>query len=262
VPLRRFVPLSALPTLALVALGVVLHLQQGFPRRVFPNIDTAGDVYIAYNDRVRGYSADVFPDNGRPNVLLLGDSFGRDVGNVLLESGVLEGKNFIYRVSYEHCDPESGAVLVPPRLFGQASVVVVGNDKHPGCLRWMARELDRATRAPVVYFGTKNFGWNINPYGRVAMAQRGEVLSRADPEIVRYNEASPAIVGADRYVDMIRLLGPDGRRVRFFDDDGNPLTPDRLHLTRYGAVYVAERLLAEEPVAFRLIAAARAPAAD
>ena len=262
VRLRRFVPLIALPTAALIALGVTLHVQQGFPRRAFPNIGAAGDVYIGYNDRIRGYSADAFPANGRANVLLLGDSFGRDIGNVLLESGVLEGKNFVYRVSYEHCDPAHGVALVPRALLERASVVVVGNDKDAECLAWIVRELDAATDAPIVFFGSKNFGWNINPYGRVPMERRAALLIRVDPSIARVNDLSPGIVGEDRFVDTIRLLGPDGSRVRFFDDDGNPLSPDRLHFTRYGAVYLARRLIAANPPAFRSIAEARAPAAD
>jgi hypothetical protein len=55
----------------------------------------------------------------------------------------------------------------------------------------------------------------------------------------------------------MRLLGPDGRHARFFDDAGNPITPDRLHLTRYGALYVAKRLQAERSPALAPIGGAR-----
>jgi hypothetical protein len=49
------------------------------------------------------------------------------------------------------------------------------------------------------------------------------------------------------YIDLLDLLGPDGKTVSVFDADGNPLTADRLHLTRYGAVFVAKRFVAAHP---------------
>jgi hypothetical protein len=55
----------------------------------------------------------------------------------------------------------------------------------------------------------------------------------------------------------MRLLGPDGRHARFFDDAGNPITPDRLHLTRYGARFVARRLQEEHSPLLALVAGAR-----
>jgi peptidoglycan/LPS O-acetylase OafA/YrhL len=255
VPLRRFVPIVAAPTAALVALGLVPHFAQGFPRWTFPNIAAAGDVHIAYNERIRGFAAKAFPANGRPNVLLLGDSFGRDAGNVLIESGALAGMNLVYRYSYVNCSGPAGEQTVPPALFAQASVVVVALDSDMRCVRPTMRELERSTRAPLVFFGTKSFGANIHPLARVQMAERRGTLATVEPEVAEANERAARIVGEDRYIDLIRLLGPDGRHVRFFDDAGNPLTPDRSHLTRYGAVAAARRLRETDPPAFRTITA-------
>ena len=48
-------------------------------------------------------------------------------------------------------------------------------------------------------------------------------------------------------------VGPDGRHVRFFTTDGNPITRDRLHFTQYGARFVAQRLRAAGSPALALI---------
>ena len=64
--------------------------------------------------------------------------------------------------------------------------------------------------------------------------------------------AARAMLGGS-FIDMARLLG-DGQRLRFYDDRGNPLAPDRWHLTRYGATFVARKLADERPAGWRLIA--------
>ena len=59
--------------------------------------------------------------------------------------------------------------------------------------------------------------------------------------------------------DTIRLLGPDGVSVHVFDKQGNPLTPDRNHLTRYGAQFLARRLDETSPPAWRRLKEAVEP---
>lgn len=253
VPLRRFVPAMAIVTAALAGLGFVLHFQHGFPRRAFPNLGEASEVRIAYNERVRRLSAQTFPRNGRPNVLLLGTSHARDVGNVLIESGAVAGKNLVYQSSLLGCEPGSVDDGVPRALLAEASVVVVGLYHPPGCVRRIARELERSSRAPLVFFGPKNFGYNVNPFARVPLERRDTAYATAAADTVFLNAASARIVGAERYVDLVGLLGPDGRRVRFFDEGGNPIASDRTHLTRYGARYLARRLESAGLPAFRTI---------
>ena len=115
------------------------------------------------------------------------------------------------------------------------------------------REFEAASGAGVVVFGPKTFGENVNPFARVPMRARGGAYAQVGAATVRLNQALARTVGESRYVDLIDLLGPDGRRVRFFDDAGNPLAIDRTHLTRYGALYAADRLKGAAAPAFRAI---------
>ena len=252
-PLRRFVPLVGSGTALLAAGALVLHFSHGFPRWTYPNIDGGGDVYIAYNERIRQYSAESFPDNGRPNVLLIGTSYGRDIGNVMIEAGAIEGKNLVYFARLHDCGEDGTDHEVERRLSRQASLVVVALEEYePACVRAAAQRVAGNTDAPVVYFGTKNWGRNINPFGRVPLEERASAYAAMPPEVVRGNEAARAMLGGS-FIDMARLLG-DGRRLRFYDDRGNPLAPDRWHLTRYGARFVARKLDADRPSGWRLIA--------
>lgn len=253
-PFRRVLAWTAWPAVILAALGLVLHVAKGFPRWTYPNLDPAVPIYIEYNERVRTLAAGPFPDNGRPNVLVIGNSFGRDVVNVLLESGAVAGKNVQYVLEEGACPVPSMNQRATRAAVHQADVLVVAlSGDASGCIDRAFAELERLSPAPVVYFGNKYFGQNINPYGRVPMSRREGMLADGSAEVAAQNDAVAALLPPDRFVDLMRALGPDGRHVRFFNSEGNPITRDRLHFTQYGARFVADRLRAAGSPALALI---------
>lgn len=259
-PLRRVAAILGTGTAVLVAIGLVFHFAQGFPRWSFPNIRDSGDVYIAYNERVQRYKVPQFADNGRRNVLLIGNSYGRDVGNILLESGTLRGRNLVYRTAYPACDETEAVTGRSADVYAAADLIVVGLQGHaPACVAGILREIGRRSAAPVVIFGTKQFGYNINPFGRMPLDRRSLAFGTMQQDWQVTNDALARSLPPSTYIDVARLLGPDGKRLRFFDDHGNPLTPDRMRLTRYGAAYVAQRLAEANPPAWQVVTSGQEP---
>jgi peptidoglycan/LPS O-acetylase OafA/YrhL len=251
---RRVLALAVAPAIVLALFGLVLHFARGFPRWTYPNLDPSVPIYIEYNERVRTIAAGPFADNGRPNVLVLGNSFGRDVVNVLLESGAVAGKNVQYILEEGACPSPSMDQEATREAVDQADVIVVAlSGDASACIGRGFAEIERLSPVPVVYFGNKYFGQNINPYGRVPMALRGTTLADGTAEVAAQNDAVAAFLPPDRFVDLMRTLGPDGRHVRFFNSDGNPITRDRLHFTQYGARFVAQKLRAAGSPALALI---------
>jgi hypothetical protein len=236
----------------------VFHFTQGFPRWTYPNLRQPADISQAYIERIRRIGRGPFPANGHANVLVVGNSFARDVSNVLIESGALRDKNFVYLYEEGACPAPSPLRSGDVAALRAADVVVVAFSGHAEECAGPARaELARRTRAPTVFVGSKYFGESINPFGRVPMSRRPDALADGGADLAAENRAIARIIPADRFVDLMRLLGPDGRHARFFDDAGNPITPDRLHLTRYGAQFVAGRLRAGHSPVLELIAGAR-----
>lgn len=229
----------------LVASGLALHFAQGFPRTVFPNLDDDGDVYISYNERIRSFTGRDFQPGKSPSILLIGNSFGRDIANALIETGWLDTD----RLSYLPIDPESYGQDKNSRtedLVASADVVllVVAHDSATS-VRKTVRFLSEKTRAPVIIFGPKHFGHNLNPFARIPLTERPFARSRIPADVVQLNQDLILALKGERYIDLLRLFG-DGSKIAIFNDDGNPLSPDRIHLTKYGARFLARKLLDNE----------------
>ncbi|MCB2046667.1 MAG: acyltransferase family protein [Novosphingobium sp.] len=267
VPLRPLLTGIGLSAAALIGLGLSAHFARGFPQWRFPGVANSSDVYISYNERIYAYAADTFPDNGRPNIALIGNSFGRDIGNVLIEAGLLDHANMVYLPDEVAAGDPLGFVHAALPILKKADAVVIAvgrQDVSDGLdqtaiskalvdgtdriVAVAAKESD----APVVVFGSKNFGYNINPYAPLPAKDRAEAMARVPDAILATNDEIAQRIGA-RYIDVIRLLGPDGKTVHVFDEQGNPLTPDRNHLTLYGARFLAGRLDATRPGPWRIL---------
>ena len=89
------------------------------------------------------------------------------------------------------------------------------------------------------------------------MARRRDIMADAGPEVAAQNRAVASVLPADRFVDLMRALGDDGRHVRFYDGEGNPITSDRLHFTPHGARFVAQRLRGAGSPALSIVESAR-----
>ena len=239
-PIRRVLAILLPSTIALIAAGYMLYKQQGYPERMFPNASQA-DIYITYNERIRKYSPKTFPDNGRENVLVGGNSQARDLANTLLEGDYLANRNFAYSEKLGACDTTDLASLPEAALFRSADLILITiHVPGPDCTGAKLEQLRRLTKADIIFVGPKNFGWNMNPLGRVAMADRGKTLVDALPFITQRNDLMARKLPRGTYLDLMRLLGPDGRRLPAFDAGGNPLSQDREHFTKYGAVFASK----------------------
>ena len=248
VPFRTFAAPTATLSAALIGAGVYLHMAQGLPERLYPGLEARADMYISYNERIRALSAPAFPDDVKVKTLVIGNSFGRDVANALLETGKVSERSLVYR--------DFGPLNAFPRqlsaeelgLLTAANVVILtiqgGEAEH---IVFAARVLSEQTKAHVIVFGPKSFGDNLNPYGRTRIENRPDLLSPVPSDVVSLNEALISKFPRNIYVDLLRIFGPDGNNVHIFDNKGYMLTPDRIHLTKFGAEFLASKIVKIRP---------------
>ncbi|VDC33972.1 acyltransferase family protein [Pseudogemmobacter humi] len=239
---RTLICTCGLISVTLLAFGLYLHKTDGRPDRVFPNMTSTGDLYISYNERVREYASSAFPKNSRMNILVGGNSTARDFSNVLIEAGIIETRNLVYRADLSSCprvDENSSHEL--DGLLKEADLVILTAESSGGCVLQTMNKLESTTAAPILILGPKNFGYNMNPFARVAQNDRPDTRVAVPAETLALNDDFRAKIAPDRYMDIIGIIG-DGRTLPVFDDDSLPLSQDRVHLTKYRAVYFAKKI--------------------
>lgn len=226
---------------ALTVFGLALHFGQGFPKRVFENsLETKAGMHIQYNYRIQEFSAPKFSSDKLFKVLVLGDSNGRDFSNILFESGKLNDAELVYRDDIHLC----GRNQIDRRqldLVASADLIFVTliNLESP-CLTHVGA---RSFKSPdIVFVGPKHFGYNLNAFIRYNYSDRKHARTPILEGFITANRRNIKLLQGQKYIDLIGLLSDDGKNTRIFDNDGNILSADRVHLTKKGAEYLAHRL--------------------
>lgn len=183
-----------------------------------------------YNSRTWQYDMD-FEQNGRKNVLVVGDSFGRDFVNILLESGVDSLMNISYHTDFD--DALKRRINTADYIF-VASIYEM-NTKYPDFASYAhGKKLYRV--------GNKSFGscigilYNNDRYGRNYYKQT--VVE--NDKYMGFNKKEKELY-AENFIDMMDILKDKEGNIPVFY--GNRfITQDGLHITHAGAQMYAEKL--------------------
>ncbi|TCL73884.1 peptidoglycan/LPS O-acetylase OafA/YrhL [Rhizobium sp. BK251] len=225
------------------AVGLGAHLTHGFPSRVFNGVDER-EMFIAYNSGVFRFKTDDFPKNGKKNVLVMGDSTGRDFVNVIEEAGRQRDYNLIYRDDYV-CPAQSPVSPTLSKLFSETDVFVlvyIGSN----CAGQLTADIGAENAKKLIVIGPKHFGYNLNPFLRTPPDERASVRSKILQPILDENNLQRATLPpGGKFVDLLHLIGRDGTTMPVFDENGLFLSQDRVHLTKPGAIYFAERIFTD-----------------
>tara|TARA_R100000935_G_scaffold29425_2_gene49723 strand:- start:15534 stop:17336 length:1803 start_codon:yes stop_codon:yes gene_type:complete len=228
----------------LFAFGMAAHVTAGFPERAGAlgtdqaNLST---ISAAYNQLAYDYQTDSFSEGEGPNVLVLGNSFGRDMVNMVLEAMGKAPVNLVYRSDNYDCfadnpDPAFQILLDTADLLFMASSVLPQE-------RCLADDIARATEkgARIVYVGTKHFGYNLNWIMRVPIGLRANLTNVLMNETIQHERKMATMVPAGHYLSILEAIVVGGR-VPITDAKGQILSPDRTHLTQAGGRLIAAKL--------------------
>ena len=224
----------------------------GFAGYVYMNAGVMRDVpelYVSVQDRHRRMNAE-YTERGfiydRPFVcedkahwLVVGDSFGRDFVNTILESSIADQVEVSYMEDYSK--PENRARFpFADRVFVARRILSRGVISDIEVQSW----IHGLTPDKVVIVGEKSFGVNNGPVyakrhlpdyfdQRVEPAGGNQFLARN----TRFHDYY-----GDRYLDLMSMVIDGSGRVRVFTPDHHFISPDCKHLGKGGAKYYAERI--------------------
>lgn len=224
----------------LLGLGIVLFaintvsLKLYFDAGVYKDIPELGikkddvmrNMHAKYNDRVFEYDVD-FEENGKLNVLVLGNSFARDWVNVLLESDYAQNINisYIYR---EHVFAEKTfqrAQMADVVFYSEANPDLVEEMKIPEEKLWV--------------IGTKNFGFNNGIFYNSPKNGYCQQRTNIVEEVIERNIKLSSTWGS-RYIDLLEPFQDEDGKMPVFNKDCEFMSQDCRHLTQGGAKSYAE----------------------
>lgn len=188
--------------------------------------DVKRGMHLAYCDRI--YDCDIdFPDNGKVNVLVMGNSWARDWANVLWESSVSNKIN----LSYSFSQAKTGRENLLRRIAATDVVFVRGPYTPP-----------EVANKNVYHIGYKYFGpSNGFAYSRRFFKGYYDISVELPQDVIEMNESDKKECG-DRLIDLIGALQNDDGRIPVFSDEKKMISHDCYHLTQGGAKYIAKRL--------------------
>lgn len=221
----------------LFAFGVAAHVTSGFSQRAGELAAGQADlaaISIAYNQRAYTFQTDAFPEGEGPDVLVLGNSFGRDIVNVVIEATPETPLNLVYRSDHYDCFAEDQDTAFQ-NLLTAADIVFMASSVLPQ-KRCITDDITRVTSSGgrIIYVGTKHFGYNLNWIMRVPADQRANLTNALLDETLQHERAMAAVVPEEHYLSILDAIAVDGR-VPITDAQGQILSPDRTHLSQAGA---------------------------
>lgn len=179
-----------------------------------------------YNSKVE-VADTAFVANGRKNVLVVGDSFGRDWFNILRE----QGKDTLYNMVY-HREPDS---TLRARIDAADIIFLATSGEPDKYFDYIPQMLRKAFHR----IGDKQFFTSAGVvYNRCRFAadtkQKG-VISRK----FRDRNAKDHAIFGDKHFDLMQSVSDASGRFSLFTPEGKLISHDGIHLTRDGAKYYA-----------------------
>ena len=216
-------------------LGCLVYLKAGVVRDV-PELNITTEnahrgMHGEYCDRVYDYDKDFSQEvNGRINVLVVGISYGRDMGNILLESKYADSINlsYVYKWDSQYINRIKDADVIlnfSPKI--EVPDYVWSNKKQT---------------TEVWGIGTKHFGL----CNGVTYCHRfdDDYFERTEPLHPIYKKINEewAKQWGDKYIDFIVMSQDDKGQIRVFTDDHKYISQDCYHLTQAGAKWFANKI--------------------
>ena len=241
----------------LIFFGISAHQSSGFPGRIFESSIGRDDLYIGYNERVREYAKNSI-EARKFSVLVVGDSFARDVANMVLETTDESDVELIY-TSQRVCEFSE---LSSAHFFWGAQVIFFARNRLIGSSggnleasrKCVGRILEKSeiNGSKVYFFGPKHFGRNLNWISRLSRDERALLVNPIPRDVLELEELVKKNIPPENYISILDEISHDGT-VLFTDENGDLLSGDRIHLTRKGAKFLGNRILRRTSVCPYLI---------
>ena len=258
--------------LFIVAVGITGVINNGFSGRYTGNDQNILMQFSAGSDynqaRFNSLNLKEFSLDRRKKVLLVGDSFAKDLLNIMIDGGLDKDIEFSTKQINSECGnlflDEDFSANIPENRIMRCKVIGYYESKKMNDLMltadeiwlcsdwkmWVAKLLPKSVKniqqkygKKVMVFGLKNFGHITQKSAiSISLGDRPKYVQKIDSSVSTINDYMRKTLKSNVFVDVIDLLSKDHSNTRVYTDKGMLISFDGSHVTKEGAVYVAQKL--------------------
>lgn len=192
------------------------------------------NINIQYNEKIRDLDKQ-FNEESKINILIIGDSFGRDFANILLES------KFKSKIELSYFDYDSKNIQNDlNERIRKADFVFFATNKDFSKQRYyfFKNSYPSFDDKRVLIVGIKDFGKSNGIfYNRTTNSKRTS-MKKGVKEINNKLQ----LEWGNQYINLIKFVSDSDGNVLVFTPDNKFISQDTLHLTKFGAIYFGELL--------------------
>lgn len=207
----------------------------------FSKGETHSNSQVEYNMRIMRFNNKDFGRDKKNKVLLIGNSYARDWGNILLESsyGSLIDLSYI-KVSSSFINEINEDSKIRKK-WSQADYIFL-SDLDIYEFSQLKRKF-KLNNPNVKIIGVKNFGVNNGIfYNKSHDADYCNQRTEIGKKFLIHNEILKKQWG-NKYIDILGILMDKSGKVAVFNSECEFISQDCLHLTKSGAKYLSEMLI-------------------
>lgn len=229
-------------TISLLVYGLFSHFTFGLEK--YRTVFVYGGDPKAYVDRVYHHQNEQLDDLHSQRILVIGNSFGRDFANVLMEANWNTGVKVAYLnmsckeaiTSNEHVLSKSDFIFLA-QDFGRS----VYSKEYIPILSECAKYISSKFKGKFFVIGGKNFGWSN---GFIAFKQNAKFPIFIEPssQVSEFNKAAKIVLN-EQFIDLLSILSDESGRVPVTTPKGEIISFDTYHLTPAGAKYLSCKVL-------------------
>jgi peptidoglycan/LPS O-acetylase OafA/YrhL len=233
---------AAIAMFSLSSIGIYFHLTNGVPDRLKANANPL-EKSMLLSQRAWPYKNDSYSENGKLNILVIGNSFGRDVVSMLIETFDDENFEIIYRNDMNSCSLKRKSDL---NLFTKSDIIIfASNYENKTCNIELLKNSHFAKNT--FFMGDKNFGRNLNWIMRVPKKDRSNLRNPLDIEYLKREAITKSYIPESNFISFFDSLAKNNQ-ILITTDNGDLISDDRYHLTLEGAKYVGKAVFKDSQI--------------